>query len=289
MKKLKYLLLIILLSVTGCFKSNSMEDIKIVTSLYPIEYVVDYLYGDHSTIVSIYPHDSNIQEFKVTNVLLEDYSTNDLFIFNGLSEEKNFVKSIKKYNSDIMIIDSTSNIIYEYAMEELWLDPNNLLTIANNIKNGFEEYIDSTYLTNEINEKYNNLKIELTSLDGKFYSNAKKAETNNIIVTDNAFKFLEKYGLKVISLDKETITQKDIYEAKELLKNGTCKYIFINYKEELNEEVKEIIKETGADTLEFYKMTDLSELNIDKNNYITLMNSNLENLKIELYKEKKNS
>ena len=284
MKKLKYLLLITLFCLTGCIKSNSMDDIKIATSVYPIEYVVKTLYGNHSTIINIYPHDSNILDFKVTKVLLKDYSKNDLFIFNGLTEEKEYVKSMKKYNDELMIIDATANIIYDYAIEELWLDPNNLLTIANNIKNGFEEYIDGKYLINEINENYENLKIELTNLDGKFYSSVKNAKTNYIIVTDDAFKFLEKYGLNVISLDSNTVTQKDILKATELLNNETCKYVFMNYKEELSDTVKEIIENNGASTLEFYTMTNLYDLNISKNNYIVLMNNNLENLKIELYK-----
>lgn len=284
MKKLKYLLLIILFCLTGCIKSNSMDDIKIATSVYPIEYVVKTLYGEHSTIISIYPHDSNILDFKVTKVLLKDYSNNDLFIFNGLTQEKEYVKSMKKYNDKLMIIDATANIIYDYEVEELWLDPNNLLTIANNIKNGFEEYINGKYLTNEINENYDKLKIELTSLDGKFYSSVKNAKTDYIIVTDNAFKFLEKYGLNVISLDEDTITQKDISKAKELLNDGTCKYIFTKYKEELSDTVNEIIKDDNVETLEFYTMTNLHDLNISKNNYIVLMNDNLENLKIELYK-----
>ena len=94
MKKLKYLLLVMLFCLTGCIKNNSMDDIKIVTSVYPIEYVVKTLYGNHSTVVSIYPNDSNIYDFKVTKVLLKDYSNNDLFIFNGLTEEKDFVKSM---------------------------------------------------------------------------------------------------------------------------------------------------------------------------------------------------
>lgn len=273
-----------LFCLTGCFKANSMDDIKIATSVYPIEYVVKTLYGDHSTIVSIYPHDSNILDFKVTKVLLKDYSTNDMFIFNGLTDEKDYVKSMKKYNNELMIIDSTANIIYDYSIEELWLDPNNLLTIANNIKNGLEEYIDGKYLINEINENYDNLKVELTNLDGKFYSSVKNADYKSIIVTDDAFKFLDKYGLEVVSLDKDTVTQKDITRAKELLKNGTCKYIFVKYKEELNDTTKEIINTTQASTLEFYAMTNLYDLNIDKNNYITLMNDNLENLRIELYK-----
>lgn len=284
MKKLKFLLLIMIFCLTGCIKSNSMDDIKIVTSIYPIEYVVKTLYGEHSTVVSIYPHDYNIADFKVTKVLLKDYSTNDLFIFNGLNEEKEYVKSMKKYNKELMIIDSTSNIIYDYAIEELWLDPNNLLTIANNIKNGFEEYIDSKYLTNEINENYANLKLELTALDGKFYSSAKNSKIKKIIVTDDAFKFLDKYGLEVISLDKDTATQKDFSNAKEAIEDGTNKYIFTKYKEELNDEVKALIDETEVSTLEFYTMTNLLELNVEKNNYMTLMNTNLENLKIELYK-----
>ena len=190
MKKFKYLLVIMLLCLTGCIKSDSMDDISIATSVYPIEYVVKELYGKHSKVTSIYPHDSNILDFRITKVLLNDYSSNDLFIFNGLSNENKYIKSMKKKNNELKIIDATANIAFEYSVEELWLDPNNLLTIANNIKNGFEEYIDSSYLVDEIKNNYNNLKIELTSLDGKFYSSVKNAETDYIIVTDDAFKFL---------------------------------------------------------------------------------------------------
>lgn len=284
MKKIKYLLLIMLFCLTGCFKNNSMDDINIATSVYPIEYVVKQLYSDHSTITSIYPHDSNILDFKITKVLLNDYSSNDLFVFNGLSNENKYISSMKKNNNKLMIIDATANIKYEYSIEELWLDPNNLLTIANNIRNGFEEYIESSYLVDEIKENYNNLKIELTSLDGKFYSSVKNANTDYIIVTDDAFKFLEKYGLNVISLDKDTVTQKDISTAIDILNEGKCKYVFMKYREELSEDVNHVLESTGAGTLEFYTMTDLYEINIEKNDYITLMNNNLENLRIELYK-----
>jgi len=286
MKKLKYLLLTTLFCLTGCIKTNSMEDIKIITSVYPIEYVVNYLYGEHSKITSIYPHDSNISEFKITEVLLKDYSNNDLFIFNGLTEEKTFIKTLKHNNSNIMIINSTENIPYEYSIEELWLDPNNLLTIANNIKNGFEEYIEAKYLIDEINENYQKLKMELTSLDGKFYSNVKNSDFKYIIVSDDAFKFLEKYGLKVISLDPDTVSQKDITKAKEVIEDEECQYIYTKYNEETNETLNNLINDYNIETLEFYTMTNLKNIDINTNNYILLMNNNLENLKLELYKDK---
>ena len=285
MKKIKYILFIVILfGLTGCLKNNSMEDIKISTSVYPINFVVSTLYGNHSTINSIYPVDVDINSFKITDTLLEQYSDNDLFIFNGLSEEKKYVKKMLKHNNDLKIIDVSSNMKYEYSIEELWLDPNNLLTIANNIKKGFDEYITSTYLTNEIDKKYYDLKIELTTLDGKLYSTAKNANTNTIIISDNSFKFLEKYGFNVISLDPNTTTDKDISDAKVALSNGTSKSVFIKYKEEVQGSVKDVIDSTGATKRELYTMTNLTDIDTEKNDYIALMNQNIETLKLELYK-----
>ena len=284
MKKIKILFTIItLLGLTGCFKNDSMEDINIVTSTYPVEYIVNELYGNHSTITSIYPKDDDINNFKVTNVLLEQYSNNELFIFNGLSKEDDYVKKMLKENEELKIIDVSSNMNVEYSIEELWLDPNNLLTIANNIRKGFKEYIKSTYLTDEIDLKYENLKIELTSLDGKYYSTVKRASNTYIIVSDDAFLFLEKYGIKVISIDPDTAKDKDYSEAKDLLRKGTCKYVFTKYKEN-NSDINNFVSQTGAKKLELYSMTNFKDIDVEKTNYINLMNQNLENLKLELYK-----
>lgn len=284
MKKIKYLFItIILMSLTGCFKNDSMEDIEISTSIYPIEYVVRTLYGDHSTINSIYPKDSEVIDFEVTDVLLSQYSNTDLFIFNGLSDEKNYLKEMLKNNDNLKIIDVTSNMSYNYTLEELWLDPNNLLTIANNIKKGFDEYIKKTYLIDEVNKNYENLKIELTGLDGKYYSTIKNAEYNTIIVSDDAFTFLEKYGVEVISLDPDTVKEKDIVTAKELLSNGTCSYIFVKYKEEANDILAKVVNDKTKQ-LQLFTMTNLSDIDVEKSNYTTLMNQNLEALKQELYK-----
>lgn len=287
MKKIKVLIIaIILINLTGCLKKDSMEDIKIVTSSYPIEYVVNELYGEHSTISSIYPKDDETINFEVTDVLLEQYKDNQLFIFNGLSKEKEYLKQMTKNNEDLMLIDAVGDdlkIENINSIEELWLDPNALLTLANNIKKGFKEYIKSTYLTDEIEANYEELKIKLTILDGKYYSTGKKATTNTIIVSDDAFLFLEKYGINIISIDPDTAKDKTIDEAKKLLSNGTCKYIFIKYLED-NESLNNFVNETKAKTLQLYTMTNLKDLNVEKNNYITLMDQNLENLILELYK-----
>ena len=280
MKKIKYLLLGVLLLLTGCFNNDSMDNIEITTTVYPFEYVVNYLYGKHSKISSIYPKDIEISEFNITNVLLKQYSDTDLYIFNGLTSEKNYIEKIKSNSKKLKIIDVTSNINYNYSIEELWLDPNNLLTIANNTKKGFNEYVKSTYLRNEINQNYENLKVELTNLDGKYYSTVKKASTNTIVVSDDAFKYLEKYGLNVISIDMNTAKEKDIELAKEALSNSN--YLFIKYKEEDNENITKVINDSTK-KIELYTLTNLTDVKIDKNDYMVLLNENLENIKQVIY------
>ena len=283
MKKLIrfFIIGVLFLSCAGCFNNDTMDNIKIYTSTYPIKYVTERLYSNHSTIKSIYPSDTEIKDYKLTKTLIKEYSDNDLFIFNGLSNEKNYLNDMVKYNDNLKIIDVTSNMEYENAIEDLWLNPNSLLTIANNIKEGFSEYITSTYLVDEIKENYQDLKLDLTTLDAKYYSTVSKANNKTIVVTDDAFKFLEKYGLNVISLDKDTAENKDIVEAKDFFNHN--KYIYIKYKEEVNDEVKSLINEYNLEQVSLYTMTNLIDIDTTKTDYLNLMYQNLENLKTSLY------
>ena len=91
-------------------------------------------------------------------------------------------------------------------------------------------------------------------------------------------------GMLSSTLAKVRLTvDKKLDEAKSLIYNGTCKYLFVKYLQD-DENINTFINETGVQTLQLYTMTNLKDLNVEKNDYITLMNENLENLKFELYK-----
>lgn len=275
-----FVLMISIFCLGGCFNKNSMENITIYTTSYPIEFIVNRLYSDHSTIKSIYPDGTDISEYKVTNTLLKNYNDINLYVFNGLSSEKSYIKTLLKNNKDLKIINGTSSIKYENSIEELWLDPAKLLTIANNIKKGFNEYITATYLNNEINENYESLKIDLTNLDAKYRSSIEKANSKTIVVSDDIFLYLEKYGLKVLSLDKDSVTQKTINEVNTLVNNKSIKYIFIKN----GENVSDTIKSINATTLELNTLANLTKDERNKYDYLSLSTQNLETLKEELYK-----
>lgn len=307
MKKIKnifFILMIILL--TGCVKNNTMEDITIYTTSYPIEYVTNRLYGEHSKIQSIYP-DGMQKGYKVSEKLIEDYSKGDLFIFNGLMEyyeldnegnlvltnniptlvsEENIKNQMMSLNDKLKIIDVSSSIMYDNDVNELWLDPINLLTVANNIKKGFHEYIDSKYLLTEIENNYQALKEQLLKLDADYREVGDRANYNTIVVDDDSFKYLEKYNITVISLEEnDKLNQKTINDVKALIENESIKYIYVIDEESVNDTIKNIQEEYEITILKLNDLNNLTEEDRKNNNdYFTLMYSNLDAIKEELYK-----
>ena len=279
-------LFIFVFCLTGCLKHDNMEDITIYTTNYPSEYITQRLYGKFSDIKSIYPNGINIESYKLTNKQIEDYSNADLFIFNGLSNEKKYVEKMRKNNKNLKIIDTTLSMEYTNGIEELWLDPSNFLMMAQNIKTGFGEYIDSYYLNNKIEDNYEELKIEAYNLDAKIKDVISNGNNKIIVTSNNLFKYLEKYGLTVYSLDEKNHDVNAIYrQVVNLINNGTIKYIFTIANENNNSTVQKLIDNTTVEVQEWNNLSNLTETQIlEKENYFTIMNSNLELLKNELYK-----
>ena len=152
---LSFLSIISIFLLTGCFDTNNLEGSNITTTVYPIEYLVERLYGDHSNITSIYPNDIDISKYELTNKQIDKYSKETtLFVYNGLSNEKEIAKTFINENKDIQIIDVSYGLKYKYGVEELWLSPNNYLMLANTIKNDLEELSASKYAAEEIEENY---------------------------------------------------------------------------------------------------------------------------------------
>jgi len=277
---------ILIISMSGCIKRDSMEGITIYTTNYPIYYITKRLYGNYSNVKSIYPNGIKIDEYVLNNKQIEDYSKTDLFMFNGLSMEKEFVTKMRKKNNNLKIIDTTLYMEYENDMNELWLDPSNFLMMAQNIKSGLNEYIDSYYLSSKINSNYEKLKIEASKLDAEIKDIVSKGTTNVMVTSNKMFKYLEKYGVKVYVLDEnDSNIEITTNEVINLIKKGQVKYIFLKNNEEANSIIKNIVASTGIQTTVWHTLDNLSEIEASENNdYFSIMKNNLENMKNELYK-----
>ena len=287
MKKiLVSIVLIIFISLLGgCLKRDSLEGIDIYTTIYPIEYITNRLYGTHSNIKSIYPSGINVDEYTLTDKQIKDYSKASMYIFNGLDKDKDYVIPMFNYNKNIKIIDTTLSMEYINSKEELWLDPSNFLMLAQNIRNGFKEYINNFYLKEEIDENYETLKIEVSNLDAKIKLMVESADTKTIVVADDLFKYLEKYNINVISLEEnDNLTEKVINNVRNLITSGEITYIFTKQNSIANNTVKSLLDTTSVELITFNSISNLSTEEIkNKKDYLTIMNDNIELLKNELY------
>ena len=287
MKKINYILLITLIFISGCtiFKRDTMEDINIVTTIYPLEYLTNSIYGQSSIINSIYPDDVDVSNYKLTEKQINDTSQKDLFIYMGLTKDSDIAVDLINRNKNLKLIDATFGMEYKQDVSELWLNPSNLLMILQNIKNGLDEYIGNTYLKHEIEEKFNDVKLELSELDATIKTTIENADKKTIYTNDNSLLFLEKYGLKVIVVNKNIeLFEKNLALLNEAIENNKVTYFYRLEDTTLPKEVTTLIENNKIKELEFRNLKNITDSERDsKQGYIAITEKNIENLKKEIY------
>lgn len=279
--------------LSGCklnIDTDSMKDIKVYTTIYPIRYLIDSLYGTNSTIYSIYPSGVEPKDFQISDKKIEEYSQADLFVFNSLDKERDYAVKMINKNKKLKIIDVSMGMTYDNDVAELWLNPYNYLMMAQNTKNGLLEYISNPYLiTNDegtgVEDKYEALKYDLSRLDADIKETISLSSYDTIVVDNDVFNFLSKYNLNIISLEEDDkLTDIKINEVKKLINEGKIKYIYSS-KTETNNTCKKLIEDYGVELVTFNTMETVDGGITNSNeNYVTVMNNNLELLNKELYK-----
>ena len=289
MKKFKIFSLLLLLvmicfSTTGC-TSDNMDGINVLVTNYPNEYITSKLYGEHSTITSIYPDGVDISNYQINSKQKKEFCKYDLFIYNGLIEkERNLALDLLELNPNLKIIDSAYVLETDYSPEELWLNPSSLLMMASNVRIGLQEYASSSVLQDEIEVAYDNLKVELSELDATYRIDVENTDDKVIVVANSALKYLEKFGLEVYCVDSDA-TDKTISDVQNLITDGKVSYIYSFKEEELNSKVEKLLEDnTNVSVLEMHKLDNISdEERSNKDDYLSIMESNLEIIKKEIY------
>lgn len=291
--KLKFLLVLVIgiLTLTGC-EDNSTTMVA-YTSLYPVEYIMDTLYGDKIVVYSIYPdkqdnksdEETNYKNYVLKEKQIEDFSKGDLYVYNGtILKEKDYAVKMINYNKDIKIIDASQGMTYTNDVSETWLDPSNTLMMASNIKKGLTEYIEEKVDLKDINSNYEELKFNLSEIDAELKQIATNSNNPTIVVSNDLFKYLEKYGFKVISLEEnENLTDKELSEVRTLASNKTIKYIFLKDNETANETIKKIVNDYKLTTISLNTLSTISTNDRkDKKDYLTIMYDNINSIKLEV-------
>lgn len=277
MKKIKILMVLvcILLATTACNNKKS-DGLKVLTTTYPISFLTEQIYGN-GHILSIYPDGADVNNYNLTSKQEKQYSKNDIFIYNGLSNEQDIAKNLINNNRKLHIIDVAYGLKYENGVEELWLSPNYYLMLAKTIKDNLQDFVSSKYAKDELEKKYQELAEKLSIMDAELRTIAKSAKDLNkhtIVATSNMFKYLNSYGFNVI-----TIEESNLNTLKNSFQNKTYTTLFMKDTEEKTEAITTLEK-SGVKIITVKTMQTLKTEEKENNEtYFTIMNEYMENIK----------
>ena len=271
MKKiLKVLILgIFMLSLSGC--GDEARNHQVYTTIYPIEYLTNYLYGEEASVSSIYPRGADVATYELTDRQKENYSSGELFVYNGLTDEKELARKFLNSNPDLLLIDVSYGLNYEYALEELWLSPNNYLMLAKNIRDNLIDYTTSTVLIESIEERYAEIEETLSFMDAELRSVATEArEEGNpiLVVSSSKLAFLENYGFDVIVLNDDINTS----SIEEAFREESLTDIYLCDIDDKTEFITNLESEYEANVIVVDTMYTLTDAEANNNEtYLTIM------------------
>ena len=289
--KFKKIILMIMIGVitltglTGCFGSKKIEKAKILTTTYALQYLAEKLAINPENVTTIYPAGVNTDEYTLTDKQINTFAKkNSIFVYNGLTKERKIALSLINTNKNLVVVDCSKGMNIINDGEELFISPSNYLMLAQNMKNDFIEQTTSRVTKEEIEKKYEKLKLTISTYDASLKEIASLAQNKTIVVGNDALLFLEKYGFDVLSVEnKDNGTKNDMQAAKEAIKNKQATYVFVLSTDEETDNVKKLI-EAGAQKIVVTSMKNLSEADKNSNvNYETIMTSFIENIRTEVF------
>lgn len=288
------LLIILLVSITGCVGlPRAGEKIDVVTSIYPLYEFSKRIGGENANVSILVPAGAEPHDWEPGPQDVIRIESARIFVYNGAGLEPYVDRIITKTESQRLIVVNSSEGI-ELIKEgntpdpHIWLDPVLAKHQVDAIEKAFikADPNNSSYYTANAEA----LKQDLDALDANISKELAPAKKRVFITAHASFGyFAKRYNLTQIAIaglspDIEPSPAK-IAEIVRVAKENDIKYIF--FETLVSPRLSQTIaKETGAQTLVLNPIEGLSEDQIKRGeNYFTVMQENLKNLKIALEAE----
>ena len=283
--------------------NESNGKIKVYATIFPVYDFAKNIGKDKIELNYIVPPSSEPHDYEISAKTIKDIQNADLLIKNGLGID-GFADNIKSESDKLDIIiasEGIEKITYEEEghdedeIEEehehgkydphVWLNINNAIKECENIKNAFIK-IDSKN-KGYYEENYNNYVKELKDLQEEYNINLKDIKNKTILVSHDAYGYLcKQYGINQISITginpNQEPSMNKIAELTNYVKDNNIKYILFDGL--VNPKVSQTIaNEAKIDTGILYSIDGITKDDFNDNeDYISLMEKNLETLKIVL-------
>ncbi|PAQ15354.1 adhesin [Bacillaceae bacterium SAOS 7] len=283
--------------------------LQVYTTIYPLTFFTEEIGQEFVEVESVLPAGVDAHTYEPTPKTMINIAQSDLFMYNGLGLEPfgdKIQESMKNEKVKVIEVGKTLDLDAHqqmHAHEEeaghedhghddghnhgdidphVWIDPTLAIQMAEVVKNQLIELQPKH--KSEFENNFESLKQKLSTLDEQFHEMADQAKHKEFLVSHSAFGYWQKnYGLKQISVAGLSPTnepsQKQLTEMVETAKEHQIKYVI--FEQNVTPKVAKVVQnELNAKALQIHNLAVLTkEDEANKDNYITLMEKNIETLK----------
>lgn len=315
MKK-KTIVIILVSMLIGMLSGCNSKKATIVTTVYPVKYIVEQLAGSRVNVECI-SDDQFIQRSTLKSDYDKIFEDTALFLYIGELEPylKIYEEHIQSFDFDIINLASLSAIdefkrftttvtptgtsvvteskYYDSPLFDMvdtykkdpfiWIDPIAMSSMAATIKDWLQSYYPEETLAIENNFK--NLQTQLVRLDSEYQALKSHPDKKVVTVACTFGNWQKTYGIEVYPLILSEYgvlpTDEQLAFIEQQIKNNNVKHII--HDETLPADMQELYEKVKNDLnltpIEVSSITILSENNINNNmDYMTIMYQNLKAL-----------
>lgn len=248
MKRLKLLHIILLTVILFACSSESGEkselSYKVITSLYPLEYIVQELGEDFLEVETVTPPGADAHTYEPSTKKMIELAEADFFIYIGEGMEAfsetlantlktEGVKSLElSHYDDLFISSNEEDEDHDHSEFDphFWLDPTRMI-IAGEI---ILEQLNELYPEHKENfeDNFIQFKENMIELDDYFQTSISQLNNTQILVAHQAFNYWEsKYGIQQLSIrglsSSQEPSQKQLQNIFQLIEKNNIDYIFL--------------------------------------------------------------
>lgn len=291
MKRTLSLIMLIIISLisSGCGKNTAdTKKPQIYTSFYALYDFTKEISGDYADVYNLVPAGTEPHDWEPTVQDMAKLNNADVVFYNGMGME-GWIDKVKSSlgSSDVKFQELSLNVAVDKESSDphIWLNPQNVKIMCGNILNTLCEADPQNQEAYKAN--YDNYMARLDSLDKLYKDTISTLPNKNIVVSHEAYSYmcsaysLNQTAIDGISADSEPSPDK-MMELIKYIKENNIKYIF--YEELVSKKTAETLaEETGTTLLPLNPFEGLTQEETDAGeNYISVMEKNLENIKTAL-------
>lgn len=300
-------------------KNGDNKKLQIYTTVYPLSYFTERIGGDFVEVSSVYPLGANEHSFEPSQQDTIRIADADLLFYIGLGLE-GFISNAEKAlaGENVKFIPTTEKVsdekfsiskgaeIDEHSEEEerqdrdeksteedaheehnevdahVWLSTSISQDLALSIKDALVKEMPEQADT--FNKNYQELVIDLNSLDNKFKKMVAESKNRTFFVSHAAFGYIAgTYDLQQVPIaglnSQNEPSQKELAQIISLANKLNIKYIL--FEQNVSSKLAKVIQsEIGANTLTLHNLSVLTEEDIaNGETYLTIMDKNIETLR----------